>query len=176
MVFFILSIYTNFELAVYALLLLDIITKIKTLTQVFSIFGEISQALASTAALFLVLLYIYSFLGFKSFRNFFDEENNLNCETLTDCLVSTIDMGLRSGGGIGDVLNRPDRTKSLWNGMYIYNLTFFLFINIILMNIFFGIIIDAFAAKRDATSEINIEVNDQCFICGIKKSVFEIEN
>ena len=44
------------------------------------------------------------------------------------------------------------------------------------MNIFFGIIIDSFADKRAAESEINTEVMDQCFICGISKATFEIEN
>jgi inositol 1,4,5-triphosphate receptor type 3 len=59
---------------------------------------------------------------------------------------------------------------------YYFDILFFLIINIILMNIFFGIIIDSFASKRDREAEIQIEVSDQCFICGLKKSVFEIEN
>lgn len=49
-------------------------------------------------------------------------------------------------------------------------------INIVLMNIFFGIIIDSFADKRAGASEIDAEVQGLCFICGISKSKFEIEN
>jgi len=49
-------------------------------------------------------------------------------------------------------------------------------INIILMNIFFGIIIDSFADKRAGEALIESEVQNQCFICGISKSTFEIEN
>jgi len=47
---------------------------------------------------------------------------------------------------------------------------------VILMNIFFGIIIDSFADKRARGAEIEDEVQGQCFICGITKSIFEIEN
>ena len=49
-------------------------------------------------------------------------------------------------------------------------------ITIILMNIFFGIIIDSFADKRATEAETEAEVQGQCFICGISKSTFEIEN
>ena len=53
---------------------------------------------------------------------------------------------------------------------------FFLIINIVLLNIFFGIIIDAFADKRAVNAEQNVEMLNQCFICGISKSRFDIEN
>lgn len=49
-------------------------------------------------------------------------------------------------------------------------------INVILMNIFFGMIIDSFADKRQGAEDIKKEVEGQCFICGISKSKFEIEN
>lgn len=55
-------------------------------------------------------------------------------------------------------------------------MTFFLIINIILMNIFFGIIIDSFSDKRSIAGDIEAEVTEVCFICGITKSKFEIEN
>ena len=47
-----------------ALLLFDIINKIKTLNQVLSIFNENKIALGSTLALFGVLLYICAFFSF----------------------------------------------------------------------------------------------------------------
>lgn len=47
-----------------ALLLLDIINKIKSLNQVLSIFNENKVQLASTLALFAVLLYICAFYSF----------------------------------------------------------------------------------------------------------------
>lgn len=55
-------------------------------------------------------------------------------------------------------------------------MAFFLIINIVLLNIFFGIIIDAFADKRAVNAEQDLEMMNKCFICGISKSQFDIEN
>lgn len=63
------SIYASFDSGKLfnALLMLDIISKIKTLGAVLSIFNENKIALGSTLALFFVLLYIASFISFQKF-------------------------------------------------------------------------------------------------------------
>jgi len=169
-----------------ALLLIDIINKIKTLGNVLSIFKENAVALMSTLALFFVLLYFSAFFSFQTFRTDFihieegfeDEAPGINlyCETLVQCLVSTINFGLRAGGGLGDFLDQATWDSDQYWTRYIFDFMFFMVINIILMNIFFGIIIDSFADKRASEAEIESEVQGQCFICGISKSTFEIEN
>jgi hypothetical protein len=85
-----------------------------------------------------------------------------------------MNFGIRAGGGIGDVLAQPKLSDDFYTERYIFDFLFFMIINIILMNIFFGIIIDSFADKRAGESEIESEVQNQCFICGISKSTFEI--
>jgi inositol 1,4,5-triphosphate receptor type 1 len=62
--------------------------------------------------------------------------------------------GIRAGGGIGDVLRQPQETDDLFYARSIFDFVFFMVVNIILMNIFFGIIIDSFADKR-AMDEVN---------------------
>ena len=59
---------------------------------------------------------------------------------------------------------------------YVYDFFFFMLLNIILMNIFFGIIIDSFAEKRADDGEIKEELKGQCFYCVISRSKFDIEN
>ena len=98
------------------------------------------------------------------------------CDTLQMCLSTTINYGLRAGGGIGDMLGQPTWDHNLYVARYIFDFAFFMIINIILMNIFFGIIIDSFADKRATEAEIEDEVQGQCFICGVSKSTFEIAN
>ena len=147
-----------------ALLLIDIINKIKTLSQVLSIFNENKIALASTLLLFAVLLYISSFIAFERFRTDFesaespDDDNapdfNLYCDTLVKCFSSTVNFGIRAGGGIGDVIAKPMYGDDVYWTRYVYDFLFFMVINIILMNIFFGIIIDSFAEKRAGEAEI----------------------
>ena len=98
------------------------------------------------------------------------------CNTLVECLTTTGQFGIRAGGGIGDVINQREWEDATYTGRWIFDFLFFMLLNIILMNIFFGIIIDSFAEKRAAEGEIQTEVEDQCFICGISRSKFEIEN
>jgi len=147
-----------------ALLLIDIINKIKTLSQVLSIFNENKIALASTLLLFAVLLYISAFFAFERFRNDYesakseDDDNapdfNLYCDSLVKCFTSTVNFGIRAGGGIGDVIAKPMYGDDNYWTRYMYDFLFFMVINIILMNIFFGIIIDSFAEKRAGEAEI----------------------
>ena len=56
-----------------------------------------------------------------------------------------------------------------------FDFAYFIIVNIILLNILFGIIIDSFADKRAQDAETVAEVEDQCYICGLKKSTFEVE-
>jgi len=76
----------------------------------------------SVLGLFFVVLYFYSFLAFLSFRDDFiniglpvyvadlnsDQDHNpdfnMYCDSLTKCLASVVNYGIRAGGGIGDVL------------------------------------------------------------------------
>ncbi len=41
------------------------------------------------------------------------EEVERSCDTLFMCIVTTLNKGLRNGGGIGDVLRQPSSQVSL---------------------------------------------------------------
>ena len=62
-----------------------------------------------------------------------------------------IHYGLRAGGGIGDALQPPPFYTDLtyYSERFFFDVSFFLMINIIWLNIIFGIIIDTFAELRD---------------------------
>jgi len=60
-----------------------------------------------------------------------------------------VNLGMRSGGGVGDQLWQPDPSQPSYLARFFYDLTFFLLIIVIWMNIIFGIIIDTFASLRD---------------------------
>lgn len=59
-------------------------------------------------------------------------------------LCSVVNYGLRSGGGIGDMLSSMqwEEKDSRWR--IIYEISFFFLVIVILLNIIFGIIIDTF--------------------------------
>lgn len=146
----------------------------------------------------IVWIYIFAFLGFEYFHETFisveilfhkngtligESEDgpdfNTYCSTLRECLLSEVNVGMRAGGGVGDALDQPsweEGNLTLYWRRYVNDIGFFFLINIIGMNIFFGIIIDSFAEKRDEDKSNDEEITGQCFICGLSKSKFEVEN
>jgi Ion transport protein len=76
----------------------------------------------------------------------------LVCETLATCFVYMVNQGLRNGGGIGDSM-KPEPLGDRFFAKNIYELTFFIIINVISLNIIFGVIIDTFSQLRDEQQE-----------------------
>jgi len=70
-----------------------------------------------------VLLYISSFFAFGTFREDYghaaDAEDddgpdfNMYCGTLAQCLMSTANVGIRAGGGVGEALGQPVYDSSM---------------------------------------------------------------
>jgi hypothetical protein len=60
---------------------------------------------------------------------------------------------MRFGGGIADGLDVSDHEGDNFMLRNIYDISFFVLINVILLNIIFGLIIDAFAELRDSNQE-----------------------
>jgi len=87
------------------------------------------------------------------------------CHTLTSCFVSTVYNGIRAGGGIGEALGHISRKNGHYWIRLFFDLSFFIFVIICLLNIIFGIIIDTFADLRDKRNEFEELKNNKCFIC-----------
>jgi hypothetical protein len=68
--------------------------------------------------------------------------------SLMHCFLSTLNYGIRMGGGIGEFLPAQtyiDENKNAFFIRFAYDLSFFLIVITILLNVVFGIIIDTFA-------------------------------
>lgn len=52
---------------------------------------------------------------------------------------------------------------------YAYDVTCFIIVNLILLNIVFGIIIDTFAFLRDQKFQREQDKKNVCFVCSIKR-------
>jgi hypothetical protein len=74
------------------------------------------------------------------------------CNNLVDCFFYTVNLGLRNGGGVADSMNTVDRDRKMAERTA-FDITFFMLINVISLNIIFGIIIDTFSQLRDAQNE-----------------------
>lgn len=101
------------------------------------------RSIILTAVLALILVYMFSIIGYMFFKDDFlvdvdDEVVELNengfsekresptdvdgggerkeraCDSLVMCIVTTLNQGLRNGGGIGDILRAPSSSVSLF--------------------------------------------------------------
>ena len=142
--------------------------------------------LLMTAMLGIIIIYIYSAIAFIFlYDTFYDDQVHaglLNrkgdsiCQSMMHCFLSTVNYGLRGGGGIGEFLPTQTAVKENeqgWAFRAAYDLTFFLVVITILLNIIFGIIIDTFAQLRDKKSQTEEDMKNICFICNIDRQIFE---
>ena len=117
-----------------------------------------------------------------------NEEVERSCDTLFMCIVTTLNKGLRNGGGIGDVLRQPssqvsEQQRRIYstNGIFIfqeplyffrviYDMMFFFIVIIITLNLIFGVIIDNFADLRTEKQRNDEILRNTCFICGMSSN------
>lgn len=95
---------------------------------------------------------------------------------LLHCFMSTINYGLRMGGGMGEFLPTQSFVESNKEGFYfriVFDVSFFLIVNITLLNIIFGIIIDTFAQLRDKKRQVEHDIKNFCFICNLQRYVLD---
>jgi len=95
------------------------------------------------------------------------------CDTLIMCIITTLNKGLRSGGGIGDVLRKSSSKDTYFAARVIYDLAFFFLLIIIVLNLIFGVIIDTFADLRSEKQTKEEVLKNTCFICGLDRSSFD---
>lgn len=136
-----------------------------------------------TAMLGLIVIYIYSTIAYTFFFDMYyspdislmawiGEKGDSFCQSLFNCYISTINFGLRAGGGIGDALpalSYLNSTKEEYFIRVIFDLSFFLIVIIMFLNIIFGIIIDTFAELREKKRFIDDDMKNTCFICNIDR-------
>lgn len=95
------------------------------------------------------------------------------CDSMLMCIVTTLNQGLRNGGGIGDILRAPSSKEPLFVPRIIYDLLFFFIVIIIVLNLIFGVIIDTFADLRSEKQLKETTLKNTCFICGLNRSAFD---
>ncbi|XP_066920904.1 inositol 1,4,5-trisphosphate-gated calcium channel ITPR1-like isoform X2 [Clytia hemisphaerica] len=208
----------------YCVLVIDVIAREETLLNVVRSVTRNVRSILLTTLLALVLVYLFSIIGFLFFQedfvmeteplkvealpNAFCQANDTNCnssallpnilkkdggasspssteeesdgkvqenacDSLLMCIVFTMNNGLRSGGGIGDVLRAPSRGDRYFTARVIYDLLFFFIVIIIVLNLIFGVIIDTFADLRSEKQTKEEILKNSCFICGLKRADFD---
>ncbi|KAB0396949.1 hypothetical protein E2I00_010655, partial [Balaenoptera physalus] len=174
----------------YSILLFDLIYREETLFNVIKSVTRNGRSILLTALLALILVYLFSIVGFLFLKDDFilevdrlpgnhsreDEELDSTeraCDTLLMCIVTVMNHGLRNGGGVGDILRKPSKDESLFPARVVYDLLFFFIVIIIVLNLIFGVIIDTFADLRSEKQKKEEILKTTCFICGLERDKFD---
>jgi hypothetical protein len=109
--------------------------------------------LGITFMLAIFVIFCYTILAMTSlFEQINVEAGNNVCNELYSCFFFVLNYGLRNGGGFAESLTAIDTSKK-FAGRTIFDISFFMLITVISLNIIFGIIIDTFSQLRDAQYE-----------------------
>lgn len=170
--YFIFSFIGAFWFPLYSLHLLDMSLRAPAVQNVLKAVTVNGKSILLTALLALTVIYVYSIAAFWFLRYTYDESEGLDCISQVTCLLSTFYWGIRSGGGIGDATSPLNYRDDDYAAKFVFDVTFFIIIIIILLNVVFGIILDTFGSLRDERNEIEEDIRTRCFICSIQSDVF----
>ena len=172
------AILTRGEIA-YPFLLLAIVNLNPTLKNIVLGIKLKYLELILTFLLAFIIMFVYSNLGFYFFNDNFNDtmgghEDNY-CASLVFCFMSTLDYGLRNRGGVGDLMTRISfkRNTGRYMGRFFYDVTFFLLIVIIMIDMVFGIIIESFQELCNEDQKHENDKKSHCFICHVNRATVE---
>ena len=138
----------KYSVIILSLNLLLIINISKTTKFVLtSIMKHIDQ-LALTLILALFVIFTYSVLNAYYFTQYWKPGIMSPCDTILNCMMFTMDFGLRNGGGVADSFVDPTSDQNEGQRA-IFDISFFILINVTSLNIIFGIIIHTFKQLRE---------------------------
>ena len=134
-----------------------------------------------TLFLLIFVATFYTFIGFYLYQDTFsvgeDESEKISlCTDTFGCFLTVLNLGLRNGGGIGDAIQPSYYSRDdVWPfiARVVFDISFFIIMITILLNLIFGMIIDAFGDLRDQRVSDDDDQQNTCFICGITRTVFE---
>lgn len=170
----------------YSFHLLDVIPRFPTLQAVCKAVTANYKQLYMTFILILVVMYIYTTVQFfYMMETVYDYNINANdsqligenrCDSMLQCFMTFVNLGLLLGGGIGDYSEQIHYSeKQRYFIKFFIDVSFFLLVKIILYNILFGIIIDTFALLRQRKNDRDDDKKNKCYICDHKRLIFDKE-
>ncbi|XP_023930445.1 inositol 1,4,5-trisphosphate receptor type 3 [Lingula anatina] len=175
-IFFVLSVLgTVFYGYTFSFHLLHIAANNQLLARVMQAVTKNGMSLILVGLLMAIIFYIYALICFGFFRHLFDNANGLFCSTVGECFVTILHRGLIIS--LFEVLENPDvigdKTFAYFAVKSLLDLSFFIIITTIGLNIVFGIIVDTFSELRNSKWEIDNDMTTVCFICSRSSYDFE---
>jgi len=136
-----------------------------------------------------LIIYVYNWLVIFYMRDTINFENIIDyqsgqyitehfCHSSLQCLLIMINYGYRCYAGISENLPMLSTRNNInmYLGRFIYDLTFFIIVTMIMGNITLGLIVDTFGELRDETYNYENDRNNICFICQLSRDGCLLKN
>ena len=163
--------------------LLSILSLNQSLKNIALSFFTKGKFLMWTSLFTLVLLYEYSGWGFFFQRDRFYETAGRDkpdemCKSLLYCFLTMINNGMRWHCGVGKITRSESYILHFWPFVhrFCFDLLFFWLIEVVMLKILYGIILDSFSELRQTHNLIEKDMTNNCFICNLDKDECEKNN
>lgn len=147
----------------YPFLLLDLIFQKPMLENVMKAVTIPFNGLVWTGCVGIIIMYSYAVVGFYMFRHDFEG----NCETIPDCTAITIYQGFRAE--VAEALKGTEPGEKEFYARMTYDMSFFIVMSTIFMNVIAGMVIDTFGSLRDETQSREEYQKQTCFISSLDR-------
>jgi len=160
----------------FTLLLCDIVSLSEDAKNVLLAVTKPGRALALTGVLFIIVILIFSTLGFIIYgsQNFCEAEDcHLTPRNLFDTFWLVLDGGIRTGD-IGSLMTGTSHEDGeVYIQRIIFMLLFFIILGALLFNMVTGIIVDTFSSLREETATRLEKLKSESFISGISRDMYD---
>ena len=169
---------TRFDIIFFGFQLLTIGKFIATIKEIIDAFViRISQLISMVLFLAIIMFayanYDYYFIS-PEFMLVQEDGTVMNtCSNLLECFITLFNTGVRSGGGIGDLLPEQSFASFGYFHRWIHDMIFFIIVTLLLLNMINGVIVTTFGQLREDSSAREDAMNNKCFICSLQR--YEVE-
>jgi hypothetical protein len=155
----------------FSYLLLEIVTRFKTLQNVLVAIKNPYKELILIFILWIILIYYFSIIAYVWFGENEFPVKEKDCNSLLKCVATIFHQNNRMDNGISGYLipRNKNPEKNPFTFRFFYDEIGNLMLKILIVNMISGIIIDNFAALRKSETEMIYDMNNICTICSLKK-------
>lgn len=139
-------------------------------TAMYILEASTSRLGALTQTFVVAIFFIYSYSTLSAY--YYSEKTGDNigidvCRTLSSCFMYSLSIGLRYS--IADMMNPYNSEDNKFVLKVFFDLSFYILVNTIIVNIVFGIIVDTFGSMRDEEFSRKEMMQSTCLICSNSK-------
>jgi hypothetical protein len=163
----------------FPLMLMDIMNNSQIIADVARSVTDNAVQLGWVFYLFVVTMIIYAQFGLEFFEDWFtydgdaDDEEAVGCHSVVSCFVLIFYHGA-STGALDDVFDPiSNRDQPTYLKRVLFDLSFFVWVGVLLFNIITGLMVDGFGSLREEFNERKDVYDNACFVCGFTRDSYD---